>query len=83
MSEVGRVEEALEWRARAAARYEELVARHLEAFADHAAEFWLEAGTDPQQALRLARKNVEVRQTPRAYQLLGRARRAIGAAAAV
>ena len=83
MSEVSRVEEALEWRARAAARYEELVARHLEAFADHAAEFWLEDGADPQRALWLAQKNVEVRQTPRAYQLLGRARRATGTAAAV
>jgi imidazolonepropionase-like amidohydrolase len=76
------VEEALEWRARAAARYEELVARHLEAFADHAAEFWLEDGADPQWALWLAQKNVEVRQTPRAYKLLERARRATGTAAA-
>jgi len=83
MSEVRRVEEAVEWRARAAVRYEELIVRHLEAFADHAAEFWLEAGDDPQQALWLAQKNVEVRQTPRAYKLLERARVATGTATAV
>ena len=47
LSEVGRVAEAREWRARAAARYDELLARHPDAFADHAAEFWLEAGADP------------------------------------
>lgn len=73
LGEVGRVAEAREWRERAAARYEELVARHLEAFADHAAEFWLEVGSDPDRALWLARKNLEVRQTPRAHELLTRA----------
>ncbi len=73
LSEVGRVDEAQGWRARAAARYDELAARHLEAFADHAAEFWLEAGADPHRALWLARKNLELRQTPRARELLSRA----------
>ena len=51
LSEAGHVEEALEWRARAAARYDELVARHLEAFADHAAEFWLDVGGATDRAL--------------------------------
>ncbi|HTV55204.1 MAG TPA: hypothetical protein VMI06_09835 [Terriglobia bacterium] len=83
LGELGRVEEALEWRSRAAARYEELIASHAAAFADHAAEFWLEAGADPQRALRLAQKNVEVRQTPRAYELLMRATQATDGAAAV
>jgi tetratricopeptide (TPR) repeat protein len=73
LGEVGRIEEALEWRNRAAARYNELLARHPEAFADHAAEFWLEAGADPQRALRFARMNLEIRQTPRAHKLLTRA----------
>jgi hypothetical protein len=41
------VEESREWRARAEARYDELLAHHPEAFADHACEFWLEAGADP------------------------------------
>ena len=57
----------------AAARYEELVANHPEAFADHAAEFWLAAGADPDKALRLAQLNVEVRNTPRARALLAQA----------
>jgi tetratricopeptide (TPR) repeat protein len=78
LSDVGRMEEALEWRTKAANRYDELIARHPEAFADHAAEFWLEAGADPQRALWLAQKNVEVRQTPRAHELLRRATRATG-----
>ena len=73
LGRTGRLDEARGWRARAAARYDELVARHLEAFADHAAEFWLEAGADPHRALWLARKNLEVRRTPRAHELLTRA----------
>jgi tetratricopeptide (TPR) repeat protein len=73
LTEIGRVEEARGWRARAVARYEELIARHPEAFADHAAEFWLEAGSDPHRALSLARMNLEVRQTPRAHELMARA----------
>ena len=44
--------------------------QHPEAFADHAAEFWLAAGADPDKALRLARMNLDVRKTPRAYDLL-------------
>ncbi|WP_406267730.1 hypothetical protein OH799_22910 [Nocardia sp. NBC_00881] len=82
LSEVGRAEEAREWRAHAAARYNELVARHPGAFADHAAEFWLNAGADPHRALQLARKNLEVRQTPRAHELLSRATRAVDGARA-
>ena len=73
LSELGRVEEARGWVAKAAARYDELVARHPQAFADHAAEFWLEAGADPHRARSLARTNLEVRQTPRARALVARA----------
>jgi len=61
------------WCRLAAARYDELVARHAEAFADHAAEFWLSAGANPDKALPLARMNIEIRKTPRAYDLLARA----------
>ena len=57
----------------AAARYDELIASHPEAFADHAAEFWLAAGADPDKALRLAKMNVEVRNTPRARALVAQA----------
>jgi hypothetical protein len=65
--------EARAWRDRAAARYEELVARHPEAFADHAAEFWLTVGGDPARGLELARMNLAFRQTARAQELLARA----------
>ncbi|MFB8174851.1 tetratricopeptide repeat protein [Streptomyces sp. NPDC055966] len=70
--------EARFWRARAAARYEELMARHPEAYADHAAEFWLTVGGDPQRALRLARWNLALRATPRAQALVNRAMCRVG-----
>jgi hypothetical protein len=38
--------EAEHWRMSAAARYDELMLRHPEAFVDHAAEFWLTVGGD-------------------------------------
>jgi hypothetical protein len=47
-----------------------LLAKHPEAFADHAAEFWLAAGADPDKGLRLAKMNLEIRNTPRARRLL-------------
>ena len=72
LGDAGRAEEAAEWRNKTAARYDELMARHPEAFADHAAEFWLDAG-DAARARRLAQMNLEVRQTPRAHELLARA----------
>ncbi len=73
LGDAGRGGESLHWCQVAAARYNELVASHPEAFADHAAEFWLAAGADPEKALRLARMNVDVRNTPRARGLLAQA----------
>lgn len=73
LSKTGQGDEAGQWRSKAAARYDELVARHPAAFADHAAEFWLTVGADVPKALLLARQNLAVRQTPRAYALLDRA----------
>jgi len=73
LGDAGRTEESRGWRQRAAARYDDLVERHPEAFADHAAEFWLAAGADPDKAVRLARMNIEVRKTQRAYDLLSQA----------
>ena len=61
------------WRQVAATRYDELIANHPEAFADHAAEFWLAAGADPVKALRFAKMNVQVRNTPRARALVAQA----------
>jgi len=78
LGQVGRLEEAVAWRARAEVRYGELVARHPAAFADHSAEFWLTVGGDPHRALGFARQNFAVRQTPRAYALLSRAILACG-----
>jgi len=73
LGDAGDASESRHWRRLAAARYEELLARRPEAFADHAAEFWLGAGADPDKALRLARMNVAVRNTPRARGLLAQA----------
>jgi tetratricopeptide (TPR) repeat protein len=73
LSDAGRDGESRHWRRLAASRYDDLVANRPEAFADHAAEFWLAAGADPDKALRLAQMNVEVRNTPRARSLLARA----------
>jgi tetratricopeptide (TPR) repeat protein len=54
----------------AAARrgFEELLGRHLLAFADHAAEFYAGSGNDRRRALELARVNVANRPTRRAVQ---------------
>ena len=73
LADVGRDGESWHWRRLAAERYDELLARHPEAFADHAAEFWLAAGADPDKGLRLANMNLEVRNTPRARALLAQA----------
>ncbi len=73
LGETGREGESWHWRGGAAARYDELIASHPEAFADHAAEFWLAAGADPDKALLLAKMNLEVRNTPRARRLLAQA----------
>ncbi|MER5548599.1 hypothetical protein ABT072_40735 [Streptomyces sp. NPDC002589] len=70
--------EAELWRAHAAARYERLMARHPEAYADHAAEFWLTVGADPQRALDLARQNLALRPSPRARALVDRAACRVG-----
>src|SRR5262252_6930191 len=69
----GYPDDARYWRQHAAERYDELIALHPEAFADHAADFWLGAGAEPQKALRLARMNFAIRKTPRARALLSRA----------
>jgi tetratricopeptide (TPR) repeat protein len=71
--DAGRDVECRQWTRLAAERYNELLVRHPQAFADHAAEFWLAAGRDPDKALRLAKMNLKVRNTPRARALLVRA----------
>ncbi len=51
------------------ARYAELVERHPEAYAEHAGYFLLDEGQDPGRALALAKTNLAVRRTEKAYQL--------------
>jgi tetratricopeptide (TPR) repeat protein len=70
LKEAGQLDDAQHWREIAAARYDELMVRHPEAFADHAAEFWLTIGGDMQKGHLLATKNLEIRKTPRAYALV-------------
>lgn len=55
--------------AQAKRRYEWLLARHPLAFADHAAEFYLGAGADPERAWVLAQQNLANRPTDRAAAL--------------
>jgi tetratricopeptide (TPR) repeat protein len=73
LADAGRDGEARHWSRLAAARFDELVANRPEAFADHAAEFWLAAGADPDKALLFGKMNAELRKTPRARRLLARA----------
>lgn len=77
LGEAGRADEAKPWRDRAVARYDALMATHPEAFADHAAELWLGAGADPKRARTYAERNVALRPTVRAWELVLRAARAM------
>jgi tetratricopeptide (TPR) repeat protein len=72
LGNAGQTQEAQIWRGQAEARYDELIERHHDAFADHAAEFWLTIGGDPGRALRLAQHNLSLRKTPRARALVRR-----------
>jgi tetratricopeptide (TPR) repeat protein len=70
LSDAGRHREAEEWRSRAAARYEELVQRHPEAFAGHAADFWLTVGGDRRRGRELAEWDRANHQATRARALM-------------
>ena len=58
---------------RAAAAYELLLARRPEAYADHAAAFFMGVGNRPQRAVELALANRKLRDTPRSRKLLAKA----------
>ena len=58
LRDAGRPAEAEHWRTYAATRYDELVRRHPGAFLDHAADFWLTVGGDPQRGLRLIERDL-------------------------
>jgi hypothetical protein len=57
LSDAGHPQEAEHWRISAAARYDELVLRHPEAFVDHAADFWLTVGGDRSKGRQIALRN--------------------------
>ena len=61
--------------AHAAAAYEQLLGRRTEAYADHAAAFFMGMGNRPQRAVELASANLRLRDTPRARDLLAKALR--------
>jgi hypothetical protein len=61
------------------ARYAELVDKHPEAYAEHAGWFLLDEGKGPKKALELAKQNLAVRRTEKAYQLAILAALAAGA----
>ncbi len=65
----GAADAAKEHRIEAGARYDELVAKHPEAYVDHAAQFWLDVGGDAPKAFELAKRNLSWRKTARAYEL--------------
>ena len=58
---------------RAAVDYERLLARRPEAYADHAAAFFMGVGNRPQRALELALANRRIRDTPRSRKLVAKA----------
>ena len=62
----GRFEEGERQLDAARSGFDELLERHLLAFADHAAEFYAGSGNDRRRALELARANVANRPTRRA-----------------
>jgi tetratricopeptide (TPR) repeat protein len=68
--DAGRVTEADALRERARARYDELCAAHPEAYSDHAGWFWLDVGGDAKKALDYGRRNLAMRKTDRAYELV-------------
>jgi len=65
--QLGDFKGAARFRDSAAERYDLLLGRHPEAFADHAARFWL--GIDPKKALGLATENLANRKTQDAFDL--------------
>ncbi len=66
----GKTDEATAMRTRAKARYDELLKKYPEAFADHAASFYLGPQGDVKLALSLAKMNVENRKTEPSVELL-------------
>lgn len=73
LAAAGEAGEAQALRTRAATRYDELLQKHREAFADHAARFYLAVGGQAPRVLALAEENLRLRSTPDAFALVGEA----------
>ena len=71
-------EAALDATSVARAAWNDLLTREPLAFADHAAEFFLGAGHDPERALELAQFNLDNRETDRSFELAIDAALAVG-----
>lgn len=67
LRDVGRGDEADFWRAKAAARYDELLLSYPEAFTHHAVHFWATVGGDAKRGRRLALRDEATRAAHRAY----------------
>ncbi len=65
----GNTHDARHYLARTERSFEQLLGRHELAFADHAVDFYLEEGEDPDKALQLALLNLDNRATLRAFEL--------------
>ena len=65
----GEAHEANHHLARALRSFERVLGRHELAFADHAVDFYLEEGDNPEKALQLAMLNLDNRATLRAFEL--------------
>jgi len=79
--ERGRTREADALRARATARYDELLAKYPDAMAWHAAEYFAGEGGAPARALALLRRNAELRPNAESLEALARHEREAGNAA--
>lgn len=77
----GRIAEADALRARATARYGELLMKYPEAMAWHASEYFAGEGNYKARARALLEKNAELRPTPDSFEALARIERDLGAGA--
>jgi tetratricopeptide (TPR) repeat protein len=77
----GKEAEAQQLLAKAKAGFEHWTTRHPQAFADHAARFWLGIGADPKKALALAETNLTARRNVEALELYSEAVKAADAKA--
>ena len=70
LAQTGQADEAKALLAKATAGFDDLIKRHPEGFADHAARFWLDVAKDPKKANELAKLNLKNRKSRDAYELL-------------